>query len=184
MYPPHGGEDPGKIGTNGVLEKDINLKIAKKIKTDLEASGLHVKMTRTKDKGVHNDDAGNKKVADLKNRVEMINGTLPKIAVSIHQNSYTSADVKGAQVFYYADSGEGKIMAEKIKEALVTLGEENNRPVKANKTYYLLKRTKVPTLIVECGFLSNPEEAEKLTDDGYQEKMSKAVAKGIRDCLK
>ena len=150
----------------------------------MEARGLKVKMTRKDDAGLYDESAENKKVQDLKRRVELINETQPDIAVSIHQNSYPSADVKGAQVFYYADSPQGEKMAGKLQKRLAALDEKNDRAIKANDTYFLLKRTEVPTLIVECGFLSNPEEAELLTDDGYQEEMSKAIVEGIMDCLK
>lgn len=183
-YAPHGGDDPGKIGVHGELEKDINLKIAKKLKKELEARGIKVLMTRKGKGGLSDASAENKKVQDLKKRVDLINEIKPKLAVSIHQNSYETADVKGAQVFYYKDSQEGEEMAKKIQKSLTGLSGEHNRPIKANDTYFMLKRTKVPTLIVECGFLSNPEEASMLSDDGYQEKMSKTVADGIMDCLK
>ena len=96
----------------------------------------------------------------MKARVAVINETAPVLAVSIHQNSYHQEGVKGAQVFYYTHSEEGKKAAELMQEALLVLNTENNRKAKANDTYYLLKRTEAPTIIVECGFLSNWEEAE------------------------
>ena len=179
----HGGEDPGKIGVNQAKEKDVNLKIAKKTKERLEKKGWKVVMTREKDVMLGDSAAGNKKIHDMKARVERINKTMPQAAVSIHQNSYQDAQIHGAQVFYYSHSEEGKRMAEVMQKALLKADEENTRQAKANDTYYLLKRTEVPTIIVECGFLSNPEEAAKLVSPKYQEKLAEAIAEGILACM-
>ena len=179
----HGGEDPGKIGVNQAKEKDVNLKIAKKTKERLEKKGWKVVMTREKDVMLGDPAAGNKKIHDMKARVERINKTMPQAAVSIHQNSYQDAQIHGAQVFYYSHSEEGKRMAEVMQKALLKAVEENTRQAKANDTYYLLKRTEVPTIIVECGFLSNPEEAAKLVSPKYQEKLAEAIAEGILACM-
>ena len=140
-------------------------------------------MTREKDEMLGDPQAGNKKIHDMKARVEIINKTMPQAAVSIHQNSYQDEQIRGAQVFYYSHSEEGKRMAEQMQKALLTVDETNTRQAKANDTYYLLKRTEVPTIIVECGFLSNPEEAAKLTDAKYQKKMADAITKGIIACV-
>ena len=179
----HGGEDPGKIGVNQAKEKDVNLKIAKKTKERLEKKGWKVVMTREKDVMLGDPAAGNKKIHDMKARVERINKTMPQAAVSIHQNSYQDAQIHGAQVFYYSHSEEGKRMAEVMQKALLKADEENTRQAKANDTYYLLKRTEVPTIRVECGFLSNPEEAAKLVSPKYQEKLAEAIAEGILACM-
>lgn len=179
----HGGDDPGKVGVNNVLEKEINLKIATKIKEILEEKGYMVIMTREEDKMLLDGQRENKKKEDMKARVELINETKPKLAVSIHQNSYTDPDVSGAQVFYYADSSEGEYYASLVQEALLEIDENNRRQAKANDTYYLLKHTEVPTIIVECGFLSNPEEAKKLSEDEYQDTVSNAIVKGIESCF-
>ena len=125
-------------------------------------------------------DAGEDgKMADMKKRVALINEEKPAIAVSIHQNSYSQADIKGAQVFYYEHSEVGKNAALIIQEELKQIDSENTREAKGNDTYYLLKKTEVPTIIVECGFLSNPTEAEKLTSEEYQQQMADAICKGI-----
>lgn len=179
----HGGDDPGKIGVNQAKEKEINLKIAKKIKKRLEKNGWEVVMTREKDVMLGDPEAGNKKIHDMKARVELINKTMPQAAVSIHQNSYQDEQIHGAQVFYYSHSEDGKRMAEMMQKALLAVDEGNTRQAKANDTYYLLKRTEVPTIIVECGFLSNPEEAAKLIDSDYQKKMADAIAEGIIACV-
>lgn len=179
----HGGSDPGKIGVNKALEKDINLEIAKKVRAILKEKGISVLMTREKDEGLASSSASNKKVEDMKERVKLINEVKPKLTVSIHQNSYQTEDVKGAQVFYYSHSQKGEEMAKILQEAVRKVDSTNKRQAKANDTYYLLKRTEVPTIIVECGFLSNWEEAQKLIDEEYQQKMAEAVCDGILTCL-
>ena len=179
----HGGDDPGKIGINQAKEKDVNLKIAKKVKKRLKKEGWKVVMTREEDVMLGDAEKGNRKIHDMKARVELINKTMPAMAVSIHQNSYQEAEIRGAQVFYYSHSQDGKRMAETMQRALLMADEENTRQAKGNDTYYLLKRTEVPTIIVECGFLSNPQEAEKLTEDGYQKKLAQAITSGIIACV-
>lgn len=180
----HGGEDPGKIGVNEALEKDINLQIAYMVKTYLEMNDVKVIMTREEDEGLHDSGASNKKVQDMKRRLEIMEEAAPALAVSIHQNSYPEEYVKGAQVFYYTQSSSGKALAEKIQMQLVDKADpENKRQVKANDSYYLLKKTPVPIVIVECGFLSNREEAEKLCTEAYQERIAWAIHMGIMQYL-
>lgn len=180
----HGGSDPGKVGINGALEKDLNLKVAQKLKKFLEAQDIMVVMTRESDDGLYDEDASNKKVQDMKRRIALIDQSMPVITVSIHQNSYQEEYVQGAQVFYYSKSEEGKNLAEKIQSRLVeTVDPSNTRQVKGNDSYYLLKKTGIPIVIVECGFLSNRSEAEKLCSDYYQEKIAWAVHLGILQFL-
>ena len=180
----HGSSDSGKVGINGVLEKDINLSISKETKKHLEKKGIRVVMTRDKDESLAEGEKGNRKVQDMKARVKRINDTKPDLAVSIHQNSYHEESIHGAQVFYYEHSESGEKDARILQEALLAVDPDNTRQVKANTTYYLLKRTEVPILIVECGFLSNQEEAEKLASEDYQKEIAKAIANGIESCLK
>lgn len=179
LDPGHGGRDPGKVGVQGEQEKDINLAISLKVKERLEKDGMEVVMTREKDVMLADEDASNKKLEDLNNRIRIINERQPAVAVSIHQNSYSDASVKGAQVFYFTHSDKGKQAAEAMQKELLEFDQENTRKIKANDTYYLLKKTEVPTVIVECGFLSCPEEAALLTDEAYQKKLAEAIAKGI-----
>lgn len=176
----HGGSDPGKVGVNDVEEKTVNLAIAGMVQELLEKEKIDVVMTRKDDVMLTGRDGSATKVGDMKARVALINETAPVLAVSIHQNSYHQEGVKGAQVFYYSHSEEGKKAAELMQEALLSLNTENNRKAKPNDTYYLLKRTEVPTIIVECGFLSNWEEAELLKSEEYQEKVAEAVVEGIK----
>ena len=166
----HGGSDPGKVGINNQLEKEINLKIAEILKDFLQAEGIEVVMTRESDAGLYDEGASNKKVQDMKRRLEIIEKADPVIVVSIHQNSYHEEYVKGAQVFYYTTSESSRQLAEVIQEQLRSLDPDNRREAKGNDSYFLLKKTSKPIVIVECGFLSNREEAEKLSSALFQEK--------------
>ena len=178
--PGHGGTDPGKVGINGQLEKDINLAIAKKLKTYLEASDVTVVLTRDKDMGLYSSGDAHKKMADMRKRCQLIEEVKPDLVISIHQNSYHEEYVHGAQVFYYGTSEPGKALAELIQKKMIDyVDPENRRQAKANESYYILKKTNVPIAIVECGFLSNWEEAKKLQDPGYQNKIAWAVAMGM-----
>lgn len=179
LDPGHGGKDPGKVGADEELEKDINLAISLKVREKLEEDGMEVVMTREEDVMLSDGDADNKKLEDLNSRIDIINEQQPAIAVSIHQNSYSDPAVRGAQVFYFTHSDKGKQAAETLQKELLEFDQENTRDIKANDTYYLLKKTEVPTVIVECGFLSCPGEAELLTDEAYQEELAGAIAKGI-----
>jgi N-acetylmuramoyl-L-alanine amidase len=118
-------------------------------------------------------------VEDLKARTALVNKEKPDLVVSIHQNSYHEESVSGAQVFYYTDSEQSKRAAELIQEALQEMDPENTKQAKGNNTYYILKKTEVPVVITECGFLSNYEEADKLADGEYQQELAEAVVKGI-----
>ncbi len=176
----HGGFDPGKVGINGVLEKDINLEIALLLKSFLEASDLCVMVTRDGDYSLDEEENGNRKVQDMKRRIRMIEDASPLLTVSVHQNSYPEEYVKGAQVFYYTNSVKGKELAELIQNRLVQgLDDTNTRKVKGNDSYYLLKSTKTPIVIVECGFLSNQEEAAKLSTREYLEEVAWQIHMGV-----
>ncbi|MGN0279039.1 MAG: N-acetylmuramoyl-L-alanine amidase [Lachnospiraceae bacterium] len=172
----HGGADPGKVSVDGSLEKDINLEIAKKLQQFLIMEDVDVVLTRESDDGLYDENTSNKKVQDMKNRVQIIEEKKPALTVSIHQNSYHEEYVHGAQVFYYANSEKSKELAERIQQVMTLhLDKQNTRQAKANDSYYLLKKTSSPIVIVECGFLSNYEEAQKLSSDLYQEKVAWAV---------
>lgn len=175
----HGGSDPGKIGIHQEKEKDINLQIAKKLKDYLEKQGVTVWMTRETDQDLTGENGENSKVEDLKKRCSQIQAWNPDCVISIHQNSYPDASIRGAQVFYYEDSTEGKNLAEILQEQLVEdLDKTNHRKAKGNKTYYMLKKTEATIVIVECGFLSNDREASLLSKKNYQEKVAEAIGKG------
>ena len=180
----HGGFDSGKVGINGALEKDINLEIARKVQQKLEQAGIATIMTRKTDQGLYDEGEENKKQQDMKRRCSVINESEADLAVSIHQNSYTEESICGPQVFYYETSVKGRNLAEILQETLnQNLEIVRPRAGKANDTYYLLRKTEIPTVIVECGFLSNTEEAEKLMKEVYQEKIAQAICEGVQEFL-
>lgn len=176
----HGGVDPGKVSINNSLEKDINLAIALLVEKNLTEKGLSVVMTRNTDDGLYSENATNKKSEDLKNRCEIIESSDCLFAVSIHQNSYSDGSVSGPQVFYYQGSKDGEQLATVLQNELInSLNPKKIRTQKADNSYYLLKNATCPVVIVECGFLSNWEEATLLNDITYQEKVAKAISDGI-----
>ena len=182
--PGHGGTDPGKVGINGQLEKDINLAIAKKLKTYLEASDVTVVLTRDKDRGLYSSGDAHKKMADMRKRCQLIEEVKPDLVISIHQNSYHEEAIRGGQVFYYKTSVRGKKLAQILQGRFdYVLGDANKRQAKANDNYYLLLHVKEPIIIAECGFLSNWEEAEKLETKEYQDRLAWTLHMGIMEYL-
>ena len=176
----HGGWDPGKTGTEGKNEKDLNLAVAEKLAEYLEIGGAEVILTRTSDEAL-----GEGKRTDMAERKRIANESDADILVSIHQNAFPSAKVKGAQVFYHNSSGNGKLLAESVQESLRSrVDGSNHRQAKENDSYYILRTTEIPAVIVECGFLSNHEEEKLLNDEGYQEKLAWAIYCGILDYFK
>lgn len=176
----HGGADPGKIGINGSLEKDINLEIAKKLSWYLEQADVQTVLTRETDTGLYRDADTKKKMADMKKRCEIIADSHADLVVSIHQNSYHEESVSGGQVFYYRSSEKGKRLAELLQKRFdYVLGEKNRRLAKPNGNYYLLLHVKCPIVIIECGFLSNRREAALLGDKEYQDRLAWTIHLGI-----
>ncbi len=176
----HGGFDPGKVGINDILEKDVNLAIVLKLQALLEEYGFPIKLTRDSDTILGPANSTSPKKDDMIARVEMVKELNPFLTVSIHQNSFTSPDVNGPQVFFYKDSQESATAAQVIQNALNQyLNPQKQRVAQSNTNYYLLTRTPTPTVIVECGFLSNPNEADLLATDEYQSKVAEAICIGI-----
>lgn len=181
----HGSPDGGSKGINtGVLEKDLNLAISMKVKERLEDTTVSVIMTREDDSGIYpkeDDTIRNKKRKDLKERVRIANESGADGLVSIHMNHFTVERYSGPQIFYSVNHPSGKDLAEcimeKIKEIIGPHCTRETKPV--NEGILLLKETKIPAVIVECGFLSNPEEEKLLQDEEYQEKMAQAITEGI-----
>lgn len=180
----HGGNDPGKIGIDGTLEKDINLQIAKRLKSYLEASDVKVILTREDDNGLYSQRDNRKKMADMTKRCDIINEASPALTVSIHQNSYHQEEVFGGQVFYYKKSGNGKKLAEILQSRFdYVLGEKNTRLAKPNDNYYLLLHVRTPIVIVECGFLTNWKESTLLNSQDYQDRLAWTIHMGIMEYL-
>ncbi|MCL2356910.1 MAG: N-acetylmuramoyl-L-alanine amidase [Defluviitaleaceae bacterium] len=172
----HGGWDPGKVqGT--VEEKHINLSITKKVQTFLEQGGATVIVTRTDDSELSKNKRG-----DMYTRRTIANSSGADIFVSIHQNSFSQDNVKGAQVFYFDTSGNSERLATAIQTRLCEFADPSNRfKPKANDNYYVLKQTSMPAVLVECGFLTNYAERQKLLNDDYQEKIAWSIYLGILD---
>ncbi len=180
----HGGNDPGKIGVDGTLEKDINLIIAKRLKQYLEASDVDVVLTRENDNGLYSVGDNRKKMADMTKRCKIINDIRPALTVSIHQNSYHQENVSGGQVFYYRSSEKGKRLAEILQKRFdYVLGDKNTRLAKPNGNYYLLLHVKTPIVIVECGFLTNWKESSLLNSEEYQDRLAWTIHMGIMEYL-
>lgn len=180
----HGGEDGGAVAGDGTVESQLNLEIAQKLDNILHFAGKTTRMTRTSDVSIHSDDAETlhqKKVSDLKNRVELVNGTPRAILVSIHQNSLPSSAVtRGAQVFWNTAEG-GDVLAQSVQERLNLAINPGNEKVskKIPSTIYLMKNVQAPAIIVECGFLSNPGETAQLREASYQRMLAVSIAAGV-----
>lgn len=179
--PGHGGEDPGAISKNGLKEKDITLDIALKVQGFLEQSGCITQLTRAVDESLHDkESSGNKKWSDLKNRKVIIDISKADAFISIHLNSFPQARYKGVQTFFPVNSEESKALAVSIqKELKTTLKIIDNREALVIRDIYLMKDTKIPSVIVECGFLSNPEEEANLRSEKYREKIAWGIFLGI-----
>lgn len=179
----HGGYDPGKVSLNGIKEKDINLQISQHLKEELSSYGYTVFLTREDDIGLCDENVSNKKRSDLNNRIQFFKQHNADLAISIHQNSYTDAASHGAQTFYFSNSEQGKLLAQSIQKSLLSIDSTNKRSEKASDSYYLLKHSDIPSVIVECGFLSNPTETANLTDSNYQKSIAHAISEGIYQYL-
>ena len=181
----HGGEDGG-AEADGILEKDVNLAIANAAADILRLSGCHVVEVRDTDLSVYSDGASTlreKKKSDLQNRVALFNSDSRNLVVSIHQNQFDNPKYNGAQLFYSTNNEHSRNLAESIRTAVVMLVQQDNtRELKpADKNIYILDQAEVPAVIVECGFLSNEAEREKLADKTYQSEMAFAIAMGVLD---
>ena len=182
LDPGHGGEDSGAVANNNILEKNINLQIALKLKTFLQANGFDVIMTRETDTAIYDAHERNqKKRSDLLNRVKIFNSSHNNIVISIHQNKFTQSQYSGAQIFYSANNKKSEFLAENIKTSIVSLLQPDNERQckKAGSEILVLNNTEVPCVMVECGFLSNETEAQKLSDDSYQSDMAYCICLGF-----
>lgn len=185
LDPGHGGADGGCVSVNGTAEKGINLDIALTERDMLEVLGFEVMMTREDDRSVYDDGVeglAKQKQSDMKNRLALFD-KCRGIAVSIHQNQFTDSRYSGAQVFYSRRNSGGERLASAVQRQFVSLLQpDNERETKAvDDELYLLDRTDTPAVMVECGFLSNPEEAAKLEDAGYRRQVAFAVMSGVME---
>ena len=178
----HGGFDGGAVAEDGTPEKNINLQIAMNLRDLLEFYNFEVVMTREEDKSTASDDKlGNKKASDLQNRLALMKKYDNAIFVSIHLNKFTSTGVSGAQTFYSQNAENSEQLAQSVHGMIINmLQPENTREIKkGNNNIYILKNATCPAIIVECGFLSNKAELEKLKDENYQRMMAFCIFCGI-----
>ena len=181
----HGGEDCGAIGANGVYEKDLNLAVTLEIGKQLEEKGYVVVYTRTDDRllyGPDEDIKGIRKISDLKNRCKIAARYPNSIFVSIHMNSFASSKYSGLQVYYSEQNPESVRIAGSIQDTVrESLQQKNNRVTKKGDNIYVLEHVTNPAVLIECGFLTNSEECDKLSEKEYQKSLSFAIVCGIID---
>lgn len=180
----HGEPDGGAVGSSGVMEKELNLKITKFLQAYLEQGGMEVVLTRADDSGIYDAGSHNikqKKRTDIHNREKLMNHSDADLFVSIHMNKFTDARYSGPQVFYSANHAQSKLLAEEVQKAMISgLAPESAREVKkAGKEIYLLKQAKLPAILIECGFLSNSREEKLLLDEDYQKQVAWSIYCGI-----
>ena len=181
----HGKPDEGAQSSRGTTEAETNLKIALKLQNLLEQSGSSVVLTRSDENAIYDLDAKTlkeKKISDIHNRVKIGNESSADIFVSIHLNKIPQQQYDGWQTFYNAESQEGQKLAVSIQNNLNNaIQKENNRVAKSIENIYIIKHVEIPITIVECGFLSNPEEEQKLLEDEYQDRLAWGIYNGIVD---
>lgn len=184
----HGGEDGGAVGANGALEKEINLAITLHLRDLLKENNFEVILTRDGDYAVGDSSlatVAERKRSDTKTRLRILEETGECVFLSIHQNFFEQSKYDGAQVFYSPNREESALLAECVRQSIVeSLQPDNTRQNKIGDSgIYLLAHAQVPAVLVECGFLSNPAEADRLCDPAYQRDMAAAVYNGLIDYL-
>lgn len=184
----HGGFDGGAVGVDGVVEKDINLAIAKKLNQFFLINGFETVMTREDDGSLEDeglDTVRKRKNSDIHNRKALAEGSGDCILLSIHQNKFPQSKYFGAQVFYGPKNEESKAMGELLQQRMIELLQpENTRRAKpCGDSVYLIYNAKMPALLVECGFLSNPDDAAKLSDPAYQDRVAFTIFTATAEAL-
>lgn len=181
----HGGLDGGSTSCTGKLESAFNLEIASRLDDLLHLIGIRTKMIRTTDVSIYTQGQtiASKKVSDLKNRVAIVNETENGLLLSIHQNTFPDSQCSGAQIFY-APKKESRVLAEALQTAFCqTLNVGSTRRCKAADGIYLMQHIEKNGVLIECGFLSNPEEEAKLRDKSYQKKLCCVIAATVSNFL-
>lgn len=176
----HGDPDGGAVGANGTLEKDINLAIVKKLQEVLEGKGVEVVLTRDGDSGLYDDSASTirqMKVDDMRKRREIVKNSGADLFLSIHMNSFSDKSANGLHIFYDKAHPDGETLADALQTGIAEVTGAAVHTVKtADESLFLMKNPPIPSILVECGFLSNPEEEKKLCDEEYQAKIAWAIA--------
>ncbi len=184
--PGHGGQDGG-ASCGGVLEKELNLNVSLKLRDIIASNGGAAVMTREGDApDVPGANGKFVKRDDLRYRLDVLDKADADLFISIHMNKFSEPKYSGAQVFYSQNGEESKVLGEIIQKSLrENIDPENSREAKRNESgIYILKNAKVPAALVECGFLSNPTELEKLKTEEYQQSLAEAIYKGIEEFIK
>ena len=185
----HGEPDGGAVGVSGVVEKDINLAIVQKLQEVLESKGFEVILTRSGDSGLQDENAETirkMKVSDMNKRLDIMKNSHADIFVSIHMNSFGDQKVSGLHIFYDKNHPEIERLAKSIQNKMSEVtGAEMHAVKTADERLFLMKNPPMPAILVECGFLSNPDEEKKLASDEYQSKIAWAIASAIENytCL-
>lgn len=183
LDPGHGGADGGASGSDGTVEKNLNLEIALKVQKLLQQSGCTVFLTRSDDRSLSTiEDEINKmrKVADLNNRRQMTEELAVDAFVSIHMNTFQDSQYFGSQVFYSSSPADSKYLADFIQEEIRLIDPQNERVTKnGSGSIFILNDVSVPSVVVECGFLSNQMDLERLKSEDYQNKLAGAIYNGI-----
>lgn len=184
----HGGMDGGCTSVNGISEKGINLQILLTLRALLQMEGYTVEVTRDTDRSIHNEGIegiANQKSSDMDNRLALFNKYDNAVCISIHQNQFTDASYSGAQMFYSDANKRNSTLAQTLQDAFVThLQPENTREIKlCGKELFLCYFSENPTVMAECGFLSNPEEAALLESEEYQQKVAFTIFSGLNQYL-
>ena len=187
--PGHGGEDGGSTSTYSKLpEKAINLEISKSLNMLFKASGYQTIMTRNSDNDISENESTirKRKISDMKNRLKIANEETNAVLISIHQNKFEDNKSSGSQVFFSTNNSQSEILAENIQNSLkINLNPSNERKIKpADKNIYLLYNCKCPAVLVECGFLSNLQEAQKLNTKEYQKQIAFGIYNGFCEYIK
>ena len=174
----HGGRDGGSIGVNGTIEKEINLTYALELKDKLVKMGYRVILTRKDDDGLYSNFAKNKKISDLNKRMEIIKKSNPNLVVSVHMNSFSDKSARGAITYYKLDDEPSKNVGNLVQKSLK---ENCGARLENSKTgdYYILNSSYYTAILVECGFISNPEEENLLNSEEYCKKIVNSIAQGI-----
>ena len=179
----HGGEDGGAVAQDGTLEKNINLDISLKLNDIMSVFGYNTRLIRKTDTSIHTsgETIRQRKVSDIKNRFAIINEYDRCLYISIHQNKFNDISVHGAQTFFSPNNEESKELADYIQKSISNhLQPNNKRTIKKSGTdIYLLYNATRPTVMVECGFISNQKELSNLINEEYQEKMAISISVGI-----
>ena len=183
----HGGLDSGAVGKNGVLEKDVNLSVALHLREMLELSGFNVVLTRDEDISIY--DAGvegirNQKLSDMDNRLKIVQSYPDSVFLCIHQNNFTDPVYFGAQMFYNNNHPDNRTLAQIMQNRFAVLQQGNDREIKlSGNELFLLKDNTNPSLMIECGFLSNPDEEAKLATTEYQQQVAFTIYCGLLEYI-